>query len=687
MTGWAGTNWQFFDDEDTQTRIGVTFGLGLLDEEVAATGSLSMALAALRTELARPVELGAGRTGFPEVITELGADTSTLLLRGSTETVAAAWRRLPGLFAGWMVTDQIAPIRPEHPVWPADLVQRTGRNAAALAGVQVTASDVRERARALLPRLDPASGRTRTAFFTTDESLVGAGFPVQEGGSGPAPVLQWADGTAKRGPHPARAATGTLPEGPDALARRASGNGPGMLPVSEASIMLSTLVPRSAAGLAAAELLRAQLSATAAHAGQDPATIGLDMLGVGAEFCVFLLTKKPLGDAVRQRVLREFSRTMTLVPDPWVEDAVRETGQGLSPRLSRERRVLGLDDDPGADTGQVRQALIDATQSLHLALEPETHGPGTPGGRKHARPRGRGEKGAAGRGGNTGRERIFRTLPGGDLTTDGSATLAIGQGTLRLASRSAGHGGSTRHEQLIEAESILAVLVDPAGTLAIIDDDQQVLTFHPLLFRRHRALQPCLDRLLAGQPRLEINNDADPTAIRRRLGRAKRFPAWLLAGAAALGVYLIVAIAMANIDDPQVSERITIGETAQLGNGTSITATGFDRRPTAPDDPESEVAVMVRFCAGSDTRKGDLPPETQRSVSPADFGMYNDRLLAARPIDSGSQLRRDTLQQGQCAVGELVFKGAGLSTPRLAYKNPFGDDVVWYSPGQVPAKP
>lgn len=667
MTGWAGTNWQFFDDEDTQTRIGVTFGYGLLDEEVAATGSLTMALSALRTELARPVELGAGRTGFPEVIAEAGTDTSTLMIRGATDTVAAAWRRLPGLFDGWIVTDQTSAMRPEHPVWPADLVRRTGRNAAALAGIQVCAPDARERARVLLPLLDPKSGRIRAVFFTTAQSLVGLGYPVRETAPGAEPSRQWADGTAK---HVGGSDAGPTPEGPGPAIRRATGNGTGSLPVSEEAVLLSTLVPRSAAGLAAAELLRAQLAATAANAGQDPAAIGIDMLGLGAEFCVFLVAQNPLGEAARQRVLMDFSRTMAMVPDPWVDDAVRETRHGLSPRLARERRVVGLHDDPGSDTADVRQVLVQATQWLHLALDPGSPGPPGPGKR--------------GGDGKAGRERIFRSLPGGDVTTDRSATLAIGQGTIALGTRSAGHGGGGMHETRMPAEGILAVLEDPAGTLALIDEDQRVLTFHPELFKGHKALHRHLEPVLAGLPRLLINNSADPAAMRKRRGRARRWPAWLLAGSAALVACLAVMIAVTNIDDPQVTGRITIGETARLGNGTTITATGFERRVAAPNDLESQVAVQVRFCAGTDTKDAAFPPETQRSVAPADFAMLNQEYAYARLVDSDSQLRRDSLAQGQCAVGDLVFRGVDLSVPRLAYKNAFGDDVVWYSPGQVP---
>ncbi|MFI8412273.1 hypothetical protein ACIGB6_07290 [Paeniglutamicibacter gangotriensis] len=663
MTGWAGTNWQFFDDEDTQTRIGVTFGLGLLDEEVAATGTLSLVLSALRTELSRPVELGPGRTGFPEVIVELGTDTATLLVRGASQTAAAAWRRLPNLFAGWIVTEQTSPIRPEHPVWPADLVRRTGRNAAALASVQVSAADARNRARALLPRLDPGAGKIRSTFFTTDESLIGVGFRVIESAPGPVPSSCWADGTEKLLNGPGLGGTG-----PDSPEKPAIGNGRGTLPAGEESVLISTLVPRSAAGLAAAELLRTQLAACAANAGQDPEAIGIGMVGIGAQFCVFLLSETAPGTA-RRRVLLEFGRSMSMVPDSWVDDAVQETAEGISPRLARERRSLGLDDDQGADAAQVRQALIEATHCLHLALEPIEN------------------PSAVTKSSTKGAERIFRPLAGGTPPMDRSTTLALAEDSVALRTRSGGHGGGTKNETRIKRDKALAVLVDPAGTLAIIDDDQQVLSFHPLLFRRSRLLRQRLDTQLHGLPHLENNNDADPAGVSRRRRRATRRPLWLLAGATVVIGYLVVSSVLSNSDEPQVTERITIGQTAQLGNGTTITATGFEKQPKAPEDLESQVAVHVRFCAGGDTSSGDFRPETQRSVSPTDFGMFNEQSAAARLIDSDEQLRRDTLAQGQCAVRDLVFKGVGLAVPRLSYTNSLGDDVIWYSTGQVPSAP
>lgn len=249
-----------------------------------------------------------------------------------------------------------------------------------------------ERARALLARLDPVSGNTRTAFFTTDRSLLGLGFPLQEAGSSPVPRTECADGTAKRGAVGAGTAAGALTSGPDAPARHATGNGPGSLPVSDDAVLLSVLVPRTAAGLAATKLLKTQMAATAAREGQEPAAIG---------------------------------------------------------------------------------------------------------------------------------------------------------------------------------------------------------------------------------------------------------------------------------------------QTTQLANGTTVTATGFDTRQTAPEDPESEVGVQVRFCVGDDAAARDLPPETRRSIPPTDVSMVNDRLGEAWLLDSVSQLRRDPLAQDRCAVRELVFRSSRHAVPRLAYANAAGDEVLW----------
>lgn len=98
MTVWTGQNWQLVDGDERQSVIGVTFGIGLLDEDVGSTGTLSIALAALRTELSRPIDFGQGITFVAEVSVELGTDTASLAVRGGLEGISAAWRRLPALF-------------------------------------------------------------------------------------------------------------------------------------------------------------------------------------------------------------------------------------------------------------------------------------------------------------------------------------------------------------------------------------------------------------------------------------------------------------------------------------------------------------------------------------------------------------------------------------------------------------
>ena len=48
---------------------------------------------------------GPGATGVPEVTAEVGLDTTTIVVRASSDTASAAWRRLPGLFRADVVTD------------------------------------------------------------------------------------------------------------------------------------------------------------------------------------------------------------------------------------------------------------------------------------------------------------------------------------------------------------------------------------------------------------------------------------------------------------------------------------------------------------------------------------------------------------------------------------------------------
>ncbi|PWC06125.1 hypothetical protein [Mycetocola zhujimingii] len=703
-TQWTGHNWQLIDPEDSLTMVGVTFGIGTLNEPLEAVGSLSIALAALKAELTRPVELGDGRTYVPEGLVELHSDTASIAIRGSLEGVTAAWRRLPTLSAD-AISDDVSPVRPEHPIWPADLLIRTGRNAAVLSRWQLTAPDVHERASALLVQLDPSAGNVPAVFFTTDESLVGMGFPVREGAAALTPVT-WADGTAQPDLTPGA--------DPTALAN----NRAGLLPRPEEDVLCSALVPRTPAGAAAADVLRAQLQAMPANSRAGLTVRGI-VVGLGASYCVFLVADRVPDEATRRMLLGEFSRNLGMVPDPWFDIAAVEVSRQPSPRLERERRVFGLDPVLEATSADIRQAVACAAETIHLAL------------------------GLSPAELDTGSRLNLGSIPG-DLEPlvgfwepqlDGAhefrstgangtpvTTVAVTPNSILLPARRPENmpGPATQWEG-VDASRLLAVVNDGAGTITFIDESMATVSFAPAQFPDPDQLMQIVGYHLAGVVQLSflsavrLPNDPPPapgggsapggssapgggwvpgglsvaaTAAaagarsRRRPRPASSKPSrhWLprvLGSLTAAALVTAFMLLRGVIDGPAVTKNATFGDTVRLANETEITARDFDVVVPGADQTEYLVSATIEFCAGGDTEVNDLPPETQRTVSPEDFVMVNKDGQEGRLIDSDDQLTKVTLDRDECTTGELVFESPEVFTPSIAYANELGDEITW----------
>lgn len=565
MTHWVGQNWQIVDGPEhpddpfapqSPVAIGVTFGMGLLDEPVAATGALNTAVAALRNELARPVETGPGTTGVPEVVAEVGLDTTTIMVRGSRGTASAAWRRFPDLFDPEVVTDDVVPMRADAPVWPADLLARTGPSAANLAWLRLAAPDVHSQARVLLTRLHPAAGDVPAVFFTTEETLAGLAFPVSHT------------------PLPCRTGPDTryvLPSEP------APGNARGRL-AGDPQLLASTLVPRSASGLAAATLLRARMESAAAVAGVD-AKIDGQLNGTGDGLCLLLTTESALDGPDRERLLTEFAKAPDLVPDVWVDQAVAAASE-LPGDLERDRRVLGLGPDPGATRPAVGQALRMVSRSLHLNLP--TAPPASPAAAPDSAPSPlddfpelfpfvTAEKG----------RRFGTGLPKGNKGVPSGSTTALTFGPSTLTAQ-VGHGAASTTLTLA-TDHIVAVVEDAAGTLSAVDDRQMSIAFHPGLFRRRRRLLATLAERLRGVPRLRYDSGADPAAVKRAVSRGKRIVLGLYAVIAAFAVFLTTMIVLQN----SPTARHPSAELRSPGRSPQPTAPGARRGEPSPSPTAS----------------------------------------------------------------------------------------------------
>lgn len=678
MTVWPGHNWQLIEADDPQAVIGATFGIGLLDEPVSATGTLSLALAALRTELSRPVDLGDGVTFVPEVSVELNTDTATLALRGRVEGISAAWHRLPALFSPETVTPDTVPLRPELFPWPVDLVRRTGHNAAALAWLQTTAADAHSLAAAQLARLDPALGLVPAIFFTTEESLIGLAFPAKHDG-GPGHRTRWADGTpactdSVRAAEPqATSGKGPAANFDDAL---------GTSPTANKLVLLSSMIPRSIDGMVAAELICRQLSAIAINTLGYKDGLQAQWFGAGAACLIVVMSDTPiLGDS-RKNLLNMAAQRLDLVPDAWLEDAVEASAETTSPRLERERCLMGLPAESPVTAAGVRRALNDAVhQSLHVNFLPDLarlDNVKTADAllQEHGKPL-------------VFKTRVKRTFHGARLQAwegvpapSHVSALIVGGHTIRIKGHRAGHGQRPLIADGVATDTALAVLEDQAGTLVIVDAQLRTLTLQPEVFHHAQKLRQAIDARLAGVPRLVFTSNMDPAELRRHLRQQKRARLWPIVGAA-LVVGGIVALNLANAD-PAVVERVRMDQTVTLHNGTEITVWGLDAAPGKPASELDRATVQVKFCAGGDTIAKGVPKEIQRSVSADDFEMMDVGAVPPQQVSGPNQLKDGILTKGECATGELTFTAAQLDNPRVGYSNAVGDDVVWYPYGQAP---
>jgi hypothetical protein len=680
MTVWTGQNWQLIDGDNRQSVIGVTFGIGLLDEEVGSTGTLSIALAALRTELSRPIDFGEGLTFVPEVSVELGTDTASLAVRGSLEGISAAWRRLPELFEPGTVTTKSAPLRPDASPWPADLLRRTGHNSAALAWLQTTAADAHDRAGALLTRLTPTSGEIPTVYFTTEKLLVGLAFPINEDDVVAGPRTRWADSTSVR-------SFSALAAEPTAnIHKRASSlfdDSLGIWPTTNSRVLFSAMVPRSASGLMAADLLCRQLSTIAGASIGYTEGMRLEVCGAGEATYVVVSSESVIKGPARHELLDEAGKSLGLIPDSWIVDALAEPHRILTPRLERDRRLMGLSASEDMSAALLRAAINVAIKSVHLNFVPASAG------LDNAK---RADEFVS----KQGRKRVFKSRVG-RITNEARvetwepsappswiSSLIVDQRSIRIGGLQPGHGHRRKITEGVHTAPAVAVLEDQAGTLVIVDDQLRTLTVQPELFRHHKDLIKVLNGQLAGVPRLAFKSSVDIAKLRAHVRRSQRAKFWPLAVLAAIIAIAITVNVIDDSGDPAVTERVTYGEVVQLHNGTEITVSNLEITPPSPEALGATATVQVNFCAGKNTEADGLPPEVQRSVSADDFVAFNQNQGYARLVDSDKQLRETTLREGQCATGDLVFSAAQLDNPRIAYKNEVGDDVIWYPYGQVP---
>lgn len=678
MDQWHGSNWQLLEPTDDQTVLGINFGTGLLNERIETSGTLATVLAVIKAEVARPVELGPGRSALPEVHVRLCSDSAELFIRGESIVVAAAFKRLPELFSHATVPEGTLPIQAENTAWPADIVQRTGRNAAAMIPLMAYPQNIAEPARNCFALLDPAARRSPSIFYTNDPALVGHIYPVRtEDASRPSFV--WADGTAMgERTREISARYAAL----DPLMQLAEGNGRGVVLGNNLPIIASVVLPRSTSGVLAAELLALQLDRCAKEIMDRNIDVRVSLIGLGTVVCAIFSTEQQPGELLRRRLIRKFADSMTQIPDSVIGDVVASSSK-ISERMQRERALFGMEPDQSPDVEQLKLLIMHSAGTLHGAVDPEArssgHGsnfgelieseaidalalPGRIWGRRYKPWAPRGFKGGP-----------FAPIPA--LTIGRESVYLSGWKTMAHAGLSAGNAA--------ERKSLLAVLEDEHGNLYLVDSKLRIATIFPGLYFYPKSLRRRIERWVGDTPRLSVVGELAPSTkqiwAKRKLGTIAVF--WLLIAAVGTGIYGLSV--WDNFRDPLVA-RVDITAPVQLGNGTTMETTDFRiLRPKAPAGAYS-VAVQMNICGGADTRVPDNPPDAQRRISPEDFEMLNDAGQPATRVETSGDLQDRVLAEGECMAGTLEFTDPSMAYPRLAYKNAVGDDVVWYQQGQVP---
>ena len=668
------TTWQLVAQstsaDPSTAEIGVTWGRGLLEEAVEETGALALALTALARELERRIHLGHGRgSSTVDVEIRLDADVCSLRSRGPAEELRIAWSRLPLLFDRPLVAEGLRPRELPAPLWIPDVLTRTGGTAFALAAHGALAQGAHEAARRRLRELDPLRGTIGCVFWTDDPGLLDLVRPSAPRGPAQAPKT-WASGEPCWRP-------GRLP---------GAGHGDRPLIISSGNTkeLASVMLPRTAEGHAAAELLRIALAEGLVTGDDERNMISLRSEGMGEGLRVVLSTTTSVGSPKRPLMLTEMLRQIEKPATSWIEAVLANS---TAPAwLERGRRARGMGPEPEPSVAGVRRALEEARRSIHLALDPSyldfaAHrrllempeiAPAEP---DPAEP-----------------ERVFTVSARGRRRggTDPATRIRLTRSTLALED-----SRTSRGADVVDLGHLVAVLVSERGTRRLIDRAGSELTVRPRDLAEGEQLERYLTHVLRRVPHLRCEEDGSKTfpAV-----KARRRPLVVLVS---LGMMLALVGAIALLGSGSGSDGFTPGpedawsrehlrwnETVQLSNGTLITVSRPSPQP-ASEDWDRDHRVDVTLCGGAPSeglRMGGEPvrPVDQNLVRTTGFAMYaanHAELPAVEGPARADALQPTTLEEGECTSGAVWFNGFSGDDPRVGYRNDAGDSITWSRDG------
>lgn len=660
---WQGENWQLVEPEQgTAPRgveIGLLWGRGTLDERVEHTGSLVLALEALAQELRRPDAVRAD--------VEIGSDVCGLRLRGDLEEIRTAWTGLPDLFTSDLDTTGLAPRRVSELPWLEDVLLRTGPSGAALQHYALEAEGAQDAAHRLLRELDPRRSDVPCVFWTDQESLVGEGFAVGPlRGAGRS--RRWAEGTSR------------WRRDPDA--RPWGGNRASVVPVPErGDEVLSMMVPRTADGLVAAEIVRScltrTLDRTLAADRSKPVDVASRMTGMGEGLHVVLSSRMHLAPERRPDLFTALLQDLDAVPGSAVEEAIAHSTS--SARGEREQRVHGLP-PPTEPTAQgVREALVGAERSLHIPL-----GPALLTLREHTRLSALPVVAPAEEDPSAPAETYRASLRSAFFGDGGDRTWArLSRRTLHVNGSGMVHDVSPRAElpdsAVVDLTRVIAVWDQPRGEVWLLAHTGQLVRVSSSALVGRKAFTRDLDAALHGVPRVTRRGWSHRRDLSGLPGILIGYLLVLSPGLLFFG-FLGIMIHHQNSRPAWIERSPSWTETVELTNGTDITVRRPVPVPSSGEEGEATVAVTV--CGGIDslgrTPAGETAErEVQNTVQSSDYALRGEGGAELTPVVAEEQPPL-LLEPKECTSFELRYRGELGGQPVLVYTNAVGDEVSWF---------
>lgn len=466
--------------------VTVTLGYGLVHEPFTSYGALQRLAGALQLELERSVEVGLGDIAVPEARVRVGADTTTISLRGEPRLVQKALGRLSALFAGTLPLESAPAQRVSIPAATRDVAWRFGMGPLVLACSTAISADFVGDGAPLCALLNPAAGAVRAVFSTNDVGLVGTYF---------APP----------------------PSTPRAMAslQRRSGRVGSYIFSSPVPTLASFVVPRTSDGMAAVRAIAVVLARQITAVGGADLGVSAMFTPVGPDCLVTLGTggERELTGRERIELLALFARGE--IPDSLISDAVESFSAGEPVWLS-ERRALGLSDDSLPSLLGTRAAARVGMANLHLFL-------------------------SAGAPAVAGFDTAIPEIPlpiGGKTfrSWSGLDTLMVAGSVLVHRAR---RQDVPEDIEVVDVDRVELVLEDIDGAMAAFDDRCRQVELIPDIYIRSRTVRNELAARLAEKPRLRARGFANAPE-QRQVARSR----WLLWCAGIVGGATLTALVL-----------------------------------------------------------------------------------------------------------------------------------------------